>query len=735
MSDDRNWKSLIRDLKNRKVFRSALAYAVVGWAVIQGGDILLPIYDAPRWSMQALVTLVLIGFPLFIVLAWSYDFTKSGLKRTVHDTATSRALQNPTTRFGLASVAVLGTGVVVWWVWAGYFSGVPDHIAPASRSGTQNVAVAQIENLTGDESLNWISVGFANLLRDNLAQSRHLIVTSDRRIDTLRNQAGDDAGLEKIALNAGIDYIVSGEFIATGDSLTLTARVTDLEGGVNLIAQSFRDLTPSEMIALADRIATLTKQGLGVPHTEEVVRFASDFVVENMAAYEVYLDGLQSLVDFEYDNAEEAFRTALTQAPDFHIARYNLAVVHDSTGRTEQALDILANIPDDAILSVRERLYIDAAKAKFARDSQKAVEIYQSLFDQFPYDTETGQLLAEAHWNNFDDAAAIAQLENLIELEPENPAGYMALGERQVELGDLENAKSTLDHYVSLDPEDPYGHTLLGDLEQLSDDQEQALVHYGKALTISPGFPHAELGLARSNYVMGRTDEAESIWRQIIANTNAEHIHRIDSAFDLTGVLRGQKRFEEALLPLSDLENEIREEQIREAMALSTLGMTQMELGDIDQARSLIDLSIERAPIVPTRYLFARGMLENRLGDAVALRATAEEIRSHALPPEDSDRTENKAAAYLDGLAALLDDDIDRAIGFFEAAIKPEGYRYAIYELGLAEAYAASGESDKALAMAREVLTQHDPGDLRLDLDLGRTRASTLVETLISNSR
>ncbi len=74
-------------------------------------------------------------------------------------------------------------------------------------------------------------------------------------------------------------------------------------------------------------------------------------------------------------------------------------------------------------------------------------------------------------------------------------------------------------------------------------------------------------------------------------------------------------RFADAESALADLEPELEAEQVREAMALAVRGNCCAELGDTRAARRLIDRAIDRSPGVPTRYLFARGMLELRLGE------------------------------------------------------------------------------------------------------------------------
>src|ERR1700716_1261091 len=70
------------ELKRRNVYKVAVAYAVVGWLVIQVSSTVLPTFHAPEWVVQTLVVLVAIGFPIALVIAWAFELTPEGLKRT-----------------------------------------------------------------------------------------------------------------------------------------------------------------------------------------------------------------------------------------------------------------------------------------------------------------------------------------------------------------------------------------------------------------------------------------------------------------------------------------------------------------------------------------------------------------------------------------------------------------------------------------------------------------------------
>ena len=74
--------SFFAELKRRNVYKVAVAYAVVAWLLIQAASILFPTFEAPGWVMKVFVAVVVAGFPIALILAWAFELTPEGLKRT-----------------------------------------------------------------------------------------------------------------------------------------------------------------------------------------------------------------------------------------------------------------------------------------------------------------------------------------------------------------------------------------------------------------------------------------------------------------------------------------------------------------------------------------------------------------------------------------------------------------------------------------------------------------------------
>src|SRR6059058_5284370 len=88
-----NARNFLAELKRRNVYKVAVAYAVVGWLVIQVSSTVLPAFHAPEWVVQTLMVLVAIGLPIALVIAWAFELTPEGIKRTEDADRTASARQ------------------------------------------------------------------------------------------------------------------------------------------------------------------------------------------------------------------------------------------------------------------------------------------------------------------------------------------------------------------------------------------------------------------------------------------------------------------------------------------------------------------------------------------------------------------------------------------------------------------------------------------------------------------
>jgi len=297
-------------------------------------------------------------------------------------------------------------------------------------------------------------------------------------------------------------------------------------------------------------------------------------------------------------------------------------------------------------------------------------------------------------------------------------------------VGDLLSAASTRrrppSRAVELLPGSANNHHSLGNAYRAQGELDLAAAEYLESLRLDPAFHFSTLSLAEVRVFQGRWREAEELLAGLLEGADVAPRHRIDAAFHLAAVHRARGRFAAAAELLEAMAEPIAAERIRDAMAHAVRATCQLELGRPGAAARLAEEAVDRSPGVPTRYLFARGLVEFRQGRLDAVAATAERILEGALPPENPDRTEEKAA-HLRGLRHLARGEADPAIEELTLAVALEGYEYGVYRLGLARAYLADGRLDEAMAAARQAAGDRHLAAPRLDLELDRTRALLLL--------
>ena len=77
-----NLKNFFAELKRRNVYKVAIAYGVVAWLLMQIASQIFPFFEIPNWAVRLVVLLLVIGFPIALIIAWAFELTPEGLKRT-----------------------------------------------------------------------------------------------------------------------------------------------------------------------------------------------------------------------------------------------------------------------------------------------------------------------------------------------------------------------------------------------------------------------------------------------------------------------------------------------------------------------------------------------------------------------------------------------------------------------------------------------------------------------------
>ena len=161
----------LRELKRRNVYKVAVAYAVVAWLLIQLASILFPTFEAPPWVMKVFVALVAAGFPIALVVAWAFEMTPAGLKRTETMSAEEIATLPYWSRRKfvafIVTLAVLALGLLAFQMLRS--PSTPDGPAVA-QANTKSIAVLPFENRSEDKANAYFADGVQDEILTRLAK-------------------------------------------------------------------------------------------------------------------------------------------------------------------------------------------------------------------------------------------------------------------------------------------------------------------------------------------------------------------------------------------------------------------------------------------------------------------------------------------------------------------------------------------------------------------------------------
>src|SRR5438876_11569200 len=121
------------ELKRRNVYKVAVAYAVVGWLLVQVTTQVFPIFEIPNWASRLIVLAIFIGFPIALVIAWAFELTPQGLKRTED---VDLAAQGNRKSHAWLDIVIVGAAVSIAWIFIGRYTARKTAGVPRLDAGT-----------------------------------------------------------------------------------------------------------------------------------------------------------------------------------------------------------------------------------------------------------------------------------------------------------------------------------------------------------------------------------------------------------------------------------------------------------------------------------------------------------------------------------------------------------------------------------------------------------------------
>jgi TolB-like protein/cytochrome c-type biogenesis protein CcmH/NrfG len=341
----------LEELKRRHVWRVAVAYAVLGWLLVQIATQVFPIFHMPDWIAQLVVLLLVLGFPVAVVFAWVYEITPEGMRRTEPAGSPHARAEAVSSQIGrklnilivavlVLAVASLGWRLLVLRHAAASKTSIPAvaQAAPAMQPAaaasaptvTSNpaafspaadtIVVLPFANLGGDPTQQYFSDGITEELTNALGQNTGLKVIAWDTASKFRDskQSAADIGQQLNVAN-----VLTGKILRQGTEVRVIVELVNASNGYQVWASHYDD-TLKNIFAVQDKISASIADALRVKfaaaHTAQTVNpEAHDLVLQARALLQTGRSAAP------YEEARTLLERAIALAPDYADAHALLA--------------------------------------------------------------------------------------------------------------------------------------------------------------------------------------------------------------------------------------------------------------------------------------------------------------------------------------------------------------------------------------------------------------------------
>src|SRR6184192_285593 len=480
------------ELKRRNVYKVAVAYAIVGWLLVQVATQVFPFFEIPNWAVRLIVLLIVIGFPIALVIAWAFELTPEGLKRTeVADAAP--APRSPHRAW--IYVVVIGGFWSIGLFFLGRYtvSRPPTDGRPRATAGSlpaKSIAVLPFDNLSEEKGNAFFAEGVQDEILTRLAKVADLKVIS--RTSTQRFKAVP-SDLREIAKQLGVMNILEGSVQKANDQVRVNVQLINALTDAHLWADTY-DRKLIDIFSVESEIAKTIADTLQAKLTGSEKTAIAKAPTANTEAYELYHKGRSLWEKRSGDNIPKAiafYEQAIARDPNYALAYAGLSSAYiilpfwagvdrlDASSKAkEAALKALRLDPNlaEAHLALGKVLFFSEI------DLPGALREYQRAIELKPNDATAHHWLgndALSSLGRFEEA--IAQGKRAVELDPLSPVINTDFGTTFYYAHRYDDSVRQLRKTLEIDPTSFYAHFNLGIALQAAGDLSGAITEYEKA--------------------------------------------------------------------------------------------------------------------------------------------------------------------------------------------------------------------------------------------------------------
>lgn len=319
----------IRELRRRNVFRTGAAYLVAAWLLVQIAEILLGAFGATDWLLRAFVIVLATGFPVAVVLAWIYEITSHGVKRSDELDEDAALPAAGARQVDFVIIGVLLVAVVLFA--ADRFGWI--EFGGRTQVAYRSIAVLPFTFLGPDPESEYFADAMTDELIGRLGRIDQVQIKS--RLSVARFK-GTNRDISDIAAELGVNLILEGAVRKAEDRVRVTAQLTDATSGFETWSDVF-DGESDDWFSLHEELAIRIAEALNLHISPEEVEQVRAHYTDSPAAYDAYWRGWLLLESFHSDishpqdkllAAESHLKRALELDPEYPLAVAGLSLTN-----------------------------------------------------------------------------------------------------------------------------------------------------------------------------------------------------------------------------------------------------------------------------------------------------------------------------------------------------------------------------------------------------------------------
>ena len=539
--------NVFSELKRRNVYKVAIAYAVVGWLLVQITTQVFPIFEIPNWASRLIVLAIIIGFPIALVIAWAFELTPQGLKRTEDvdpfDSRSGQVLPAQAHRKSHAWIYVVVIGVVfsIGLFFIGRYTattGTPRQSEATAVIPEKSIAVLPLLNESGDPRDEYFSDGLSEELIAALAQISGLKVIGRSSSFRFKDRHEEPKAIgEKL----GVSTLLEGTVRKQGDRVRIVAELVNAADGLALWTRTF-DRELKDIFAVQEEIARAVASSLKATLLGQGQRVSAPAGTKSTAAHTAYLLGhyyFQRTNLEDYRRAVGYFDEAIRLDPDYALALAERSeawtLIGDLTGEGKTAYPKARSDAERAVAIAPElaeahaalgwaRFFTEWKLADGLKEAQRAKELS-------PANPTANDLLARIYVYLANLTEAEKHARQAVEFDPLSHRAQNNLARVLYCEDKLDEADAVARKAVELQPSAASGHRFQVLIATRRGDGERAL----REAQLEPDEDYRRFELAVAHYVRGDRTAADAALRDLISSSRDKLAYQVAQVYALRG--------------------------------------------------------------------------------------------------------------------------------------------------------------------------------------------------------